>query len=391
MSPSPPHAGESLYELRILRARFEQHALNFKDWLRHGGPVEPIWARETIALRRELHRAQCRAARRVYESEQVSLTRCLGALQVYRVQRPPKRDVTGQQRRQRQQQQQQDERGHDPDHRRRPRHLEELAMCKQTGKFERFGDVDIAFVCDFCDGYLVWEDLREMPSVRAGALPPGGDGLEPLSATNSPLRRRKRRPAMAGTEAIATATKAMTTATKTASTTTTETETDTDTETGTETGTETSGPTAADTQKQQPPLEDATDAADAAAAPDQWQATGFARSTGAEKAVVHAPTAIASHRAPGPGEWQAPLLCPFCDEWYYEGAGEDAVFERVRYAQDEAGFPSVADFQLHLEWHHTSIAMSLPVALSQSLSLAGGAGGDGGGVPADAASNCIVI
>ena len=182
------------------------------------------------------------------------------------------------------------------------------------------------------------------------------------------------------------ATKATAAATTTTTTAETETDTDTGTETGTDTGTETSGPTATDTQ--QAPGEDATDAADAAAAPDQWQATGFARSTGAEKTVVHAPTAIASHRAPGPGEWQAPLLCPFCEEWYYEGAGEDAVFERVRYAQDEAGFPSVADFQVHLEWHHTSIAMSLPVALSQSLSLAGGTGA---GAPADAASKCVFI
>ena len=29
------------------------------------------------------------------------------------------------------------------------RHLEELATCNSVGKFERYGDRDIAFVCNF--------------------------------------------------------------------------------------------------------------------------------------------------------------------------------------------------------------------------------------------------
>lgn len=44
--------------------------------------------------------------------------------------------------------------------------MEELRMCNQVGAFYRFGEQDLAFVCDFCDGHLVWEDLEKMPSVR---------------------------------------------------------------------------------------------------------------------------------------------------------------------------------------------------------------------------------
>jgi hypothetical protein len=41
-----------------------------------------------------------------------------------------------------------------------------------VGKFQRFGDRDIAFACDFCDGYIVWENVRSMPAMRT-PLPPG--------------------------------------------------------------------------------------------------------------------------------------------------------------------------------------------------------------------------
>lgn len=45
--------------------------------------------------------------------------------------------------------------------------LEELVpACNAVGKFERLGEHDVAFVCDFCDGFIVWEDLQSMPSVR---------------------------------------------------------------------------------------------------------------------------------------------------------------------------------------------------------------------------------
>ncbi|WP_254558075.1 hypothetical protein, partial [Salmonella enterica] len=47
--------------------------------------------------------------------------------------------------------------------------IEEVVACNTIGKFERFGDRDIAVVCDFCDGHLVWEDIESIPSVR-GAI-----------------------------------------------------------------------------------------------------------------------------------------------------------------------------------------------------------------------------
>ena len=34
------------------------------------------------------------------------------------------------------------------------------------GSFQRFGEADVAFICDFCDGHLVWEDLERMPVTR---------------------------------------------------------------------------------------------------------------------------------------------------------------------------------------------------------------------------------
>ena len=142
--------GESIDELQILRLRFDFHAQTFKDWVRSGGPINPMWAKETIDLQRDLHLAQCRAARRVFTSEQEGLGRCLGAFLVYRKQRAWMNRLM------------QD----DMDY--QTRHLEELATCNSVGKFERYGDRDIAFVCNFCDGYIIWEDLESMPSIRAG-------------------------------------------------------------------------------------------------------------------------------------------------------------------------------------------------------------------------------
>ncbi|TDZ26412.1 hypothetical protein Cob_v000656 [Colletotrichum orbiculare MAFF 240422] len=139
----------SLAELQRLQTKFESHVENFKDWARIGGPINPVWARETAALRRELHRAQCRAASRIFTAEQESSSRCLGAFLVYRKQREwtARPMIT-----------------EEEYHR---RHVEEVVACNTVGKFERFGDTDIAFVCDYCDGHLVWEDMESIPSTRA--------------------------------------------------------------------------------------------------------------------------------------------------------------------------------------------------------------------------------
>ncbi|KAL0943854.1 uncharacterized protein CTRU02_201741 [Colletotrichum truncatum] len=146
MNDRKPH---SITELQALQAKFELHIQNFKDWAKIGGPINPVWARETTELRRELHRAQCRAARRIFTAEQEASSRCLGAFLVYRKQREwASRSIVTE----------------EEYHR---RHVEEIVACNNIGKFERFGDRDIAFVCDFCDGHLVWEDMESMPSVRA--------------------------------------------------------------------------------------------------------------------------------------------------------------------------------------------------------------------------------
>ncbi|KAH7152075.1 hypothetical protein B0J13DRAFT_254924 [Dactylonectria estremocensis] len=140
---------ESLEELRALKAHFHTHMQNLRDWSRSGGPINPVWVRETQDLQRQLHRAQCRAARRIFTSEKEASSRCLGAFLVYRKQREWTRNRAV------------------PDeseyHR---RYREELQLCNSVGSFQRFSDRDVAFVCDFCDGHIVWEDLEAMPSLR---------------------------------------------------------------------------------------------------------------------------------------------------------------------------------------------------------------------------------
>lgn len=150
--------------------------------------------------------------------------------------------------------------------------LEELVpTCNAVGHFERFGDRDIAFVCDFCDGFIVWEDMMKMPAERDRSAVTAG-------MTDQP----------------------------------------------------------------------------------NWQAQTKSVTTGEDKTVVFAPLAIANHLCPNLGDWQARLLCPYCDEYgYYEAGDED----ETRYAQDERGFGSLREFQEHLEWYHTSVAVpSLPAA-----------------------------
>ncbi|OTA94798.1 hypothetical protein M434DRAFT_70465 [Hypoxylon sp. CO27-5] len=231
---------ESLEDLRILCTRFELHTQTFKDWVRQGGgPIDPNWAHETTSLRRDLHRAQCRAARRIHTAQQVdsatASARCLGALQVYRIQQRPNVGVE-----------------------------EERTVCAQTGRFERFGDHDVAFVCDFCDGFLVWEDLRAVPTTSGS-----GDDSGTKASTN-------------------------------------------------------------------------------------WQARGITMTTGEAKTIVFAPVAIANHLPPELGDFRCRVLCPHCDEYYYEEQGEDDM-DRIRYVQDARGFDGVKALQEHLEWSHASI------------------------------------
>ncbi|CRK47017.1 hypothetical protein BN1723_001292 [Verticillium longisporum] len=279
---------DSLNELRTLKTNFQFHTTNFRDWARQGGPINPIWARDTLDLRRQLHRAQCRAARRIFATKQeASSSRCLGAFLVYRKQRawtlrdrkkaaeasrtaagattpgqepqqPPTPRTPTQPHRHRRQGSTlvpNDDRIADSaaddsfeDHR---RHLEELAACNAVGNFERFGDRDIAFVCDFCDGHIVWEDLEGMPSLRTvDEELVAAAAVETPDVADAPPGPRIARPFP---------------------------------------------------QETPPGIV-------------HWQATGFSVSTHTEKSVVFAPLAIANHVAPAQGDWVAQLRCPACDE-----------------------------------------------------------------------------
>lgn len=328
----------------MLRAQFAMHTATFKDWLRQGGPVNPLWANDTLDLRRQLHRAQRRAAARVHASQQADIAgthRCLGAFEVYRRQRrlddrrrkyerrPSSRYESTRDEIARAEQGQ----GGGPGLKQRGRipswqqqtptmgaldqgfeavemgelgpkggagaqqrpyspqpgdeaepddagpatpSLEELVpACNAVGRFERFGDRDIAFSCDFCDGFLVWEDLASMPAER-DASTIAAPGV--LLATEQP----------------------------------------------------------------------------------NWQARGTAVSSGEAKTVVFAPLAIANHLGPDAGDWQARISCPYCDNYDYYEAGDEG---ETKYVQDERGFGSLREFQEHLEWYHTSVGVSsLPAA-----------------------------
>ncbi|KAI0119938.1 hypothetical protein GGR51DRAFT_553972 [Nemania sp. FL0031] len=322
---------DSLDELRELCTRFQQHSQDLKCWVRAGGPIEPDWAAETRWLRRELHRAQCRAVRRIHDDleESSSRPRCLGALLVRRSQQrhhynPPQPSQP-------------------------PPHLEggvstttattttqpnsilngEIAACNATGKFQRLGpgNRDIAFVCDFCDGFLVWEDLRSMPSARQHASASPTDTFENWAATGFTHPRShshsSQYPPAAG-------------------------------------------------QDSSVELEDRSSSSNFRSIPGQTigrrlDTEAETELKGEEKTIIFPPIAIGNHLPPEPGEWQAPLLCPLCDEYYYEEQGDDGM-DRMRYTQDERGFESVAMLQEHLEWSHASLIPSLANVASKSSS-----------------------
>jgi hypothetical protein len=268
-----------------LQTRFEAHAQTFKDWVRTGGPINPIWVRDTINLKRGLHRAQCRAAGRVFDAEQESDKRCLGAFQVYRqlrrnqAERERKRQERAELPAWQQQQQAYAEQAaaqqqQDIDTARRASMEELVPRCNAVGQLRRFGQQDVAFVCDYCDGFIVWEDLESMPSTR------------------TPLQQQ------------------------------------------------------------------------ALAEHPNWQATGRSLRYREEKAIVFAPVAVANHIAPDGGEWQARILCPYCDECSYPDIGEEGEGD-VKYVQDEGGFPDLKTFQDHLEWYHT--AMARPISATNCI------------------------
>ncbi|KUI71659.1 hypothetical protein VM1G_06983 [Cytospora mali] len=325
---------ESIQELRSLRTDFTTHAQTFQDWLRQGGPIEPLWINETGRLKHELRRAQRRAAARIFATQQADVAagpgqRCLGAFEVFRRQRllDERRRRYEEEQNWRKYESMRDElprrQGQEPSqslpsweqqppvmgahmvdavemgqmgkamqysqqpglelHEAKKRMkatmttmpaapLEELVpACNLVGHFERFGDRDVAFACDFCDGFVVWEDLARMPTERDPTAVAAGVTEQP-----------------------------------------------------------------------------------------NWQAKGKSLSTAEDKTVVFAPLVIANHLPPDAGDWQARILCPYCDDYNYYEQGEE---DDTKYAQDERGLGSLREFQEHLEWYHTSTAMpSLPSA-----------------------------
>ncbi|KAF7552887.1 hypothetical protein G7046_g7267 [Stylonectria norvegica] len=243
---------ESIEELKSLRVRFNTHIQSLREWSRSGGPINPIWIRETHHLQKELHRAQCRVARRIFAFEKESSARCLGAFLVHRKQR--QWATTSAVR---------DEEEYFQ------RYRDELLVCNSIGSLERFGDDDIAFVCDFCDGHIVWEDLESMPSIRT-AQDVAASPISPVSpTTNNP----------------------------------------------------------------------------------HWQATGFTVSGHVEKQIVFAPVAIANHTAPQHRDWEAGLLCPFCEE---ESALPQDEHDDEDAYRPEIGYEDMTTFREHLEWYHTA-------------------------------------
>ncbi|KAG6096549.1 hypothetical protein E4U31_005379 [Claviceps sp. LM219 group G6] len=166
---------ETIRELGLLRTRFIAHVRQLKDWSRSGGPINPVWIRETQSLQQDLHRAQCRAAGRIFTSLHESSQRCLGAFLVRRAQRAVAASNLPPPSSQQQQQQQQQGQGHQQqdmtEKQIKERQLRELGACTQTGSFSRFED-DVAFICDFCDGHLLWTDLESVPMRRIPTYKP---------------------------------------------------------------------------------------------------------------------------------------------------------------------------------------------------------------------------
>ncbi|KAI1438792.1 hypothetical protein GGR50DRAFT_637851 [Xylaria sp. CBS 124048] len=324
--------GDSLDELREIHNHFEEHSQNFKDWVRTGGPIDPEWAVRTRWLRRELHRAQCRAVRRIHDDLETSSSRprCLGALIVWRSQHRQQSRTSSPQAQHRSQSPQQ----------RRPQRIQngttpirrinpspptaqsstplsgEVAACNSTGVFQRLGsrNRDIAFVCDFCDGFIVWEDLRSMPSTRQCAS-------TTTSSTGSTTDNSWAATGFAHPHKVTSSP---------------------DQDSAIELSERRDKPSLGTVPK---PLRMRARPLDAEAETER---------KGEEKTIVFPPVAVANHLPPLPGEWQAPLLCPLCEEYYYEEQG-DGDMDRLRYTQDEHGFEDVAALQAHLEWAHGSL------------------------------------
>lgn len=86
-----------------------------------------------------------------------------------------------------------------------------------------------------------------------------------------------------------------------------------------------------------------------------------------EKDVVFAPLVIANHFVPRPGDWQARITCPFCEELAEQPQEDDDGEDQYR---PDYEFDDVAALQEHLEWQHSGsyLPSTLPVALPSTSS-----------------------
>lgn len=265
------------------------HIQNLREWSRAGGPIDPVWVRDTKSLQRDLHRAQCRAAQRVFNTAHETSQRCLGAFIVHRKQRAwaaARRAGAS-----------------DYDYQRRQ--VDEVNECHTVGGFERFGDLDMVFICDFCDGHLIWDDIDRIPTTRTGA-----ESVPETPATASASAGGMLLPVSMPSQ--------IADATRTART----------------------------------PL-------------PEWQATGITQSGRQPKQVIYPPLAIANHIAPHRGDWLARLMCPLCEDAVepLDVDDEDEIWQ-----QPENCFDNLAALQEHMEWEHvpatipTTLPLSLPSA-----------------------------
>ncbi|KAI1332058.1 hypothetical protein F5Y16DRAFT_394759 [Xylariaceae sp. FL0255] len=332
---------ESLEELQDLCTRFEQHAQNFKNWARSGGPIESEWAYKTRWLRRELHRAQCRAVRRIRDDLDAtsSRPRCLGALLVWRSQQMP--------------QSLHNPPGHTPPP--PPPPNGEIAACNATGVFQRLGhrNHDIAFVCDFCDGFMVWENLRSIPSTRqrAASTPQGMSENWAATGTAYPERSRQAHSRRHSRSMYHSSHDLHNTGIELRTSAEQQQQNQQNSNHHHSLSPFSPYPSTSTTTTKNPSRVITSDLPSGPEYPDPaLDLQPEIESQGETKTILFPPVAIANHLAPEPGDWQAALLCPLCDDYVYEEQG----FDDVKWMQDERGFESVAALQEHLEWSHGS-------------------------------------
>ncbi|KAL1892137.1 hypothetical protein Cpir12675_004687 [Ceratocystis pirilliformis] len=334
----------SLAEIAILHDRLEDHIEVFRMWIRHGGPINPMWINDTRVIQQDLHNSQCRAARRIFDTKHESTSRCLGAFLVYRQQRAwvGRQDP------------------HDPAYRRHC--LNEIAACNTVGRFERFGDCDIAFVCNFCDGYVVWDDLESMPSTLkandmavATAVHQGGNSG---TDSDSELPQRIHDESNSSRTSNASPPPPSHTGSQGSHS------HDNDTNHGYTYTTHGYSYNPQSTSKT--PSSKPTNSPDSNTPLElpypEWQSTGFSATEHQQKNIVFAPVAIASHAPPIGMEWRASHLCRFCDETFDSeqkiAQGNDDI---EPFATEEGpGFESVKSFEEHLLWNHTPYTMEMP-------------------------------